>query len=70
MRFAFWYFNCLTRSTPLFLRGDLRCKQVAFFILRTEFIIRYLYEQLLALLEAVAWVRPFSSEFSAYSVVM
>ena len=32
----------LARSTPLFLRGDLRCKHVVLFILRTEFIIRKL----------------------------
>ena len=30
----------LARSTPLFLRGDLRCKHVVLFIFRTEFVIR------------------------------
>ena len=31
----------LARSTPLFLRGDLRCKHVVLFIFCTEFVIRW-----------------------------
>ena len=30
----------LARSTPLLLRGNLRCKHVVIFIFHTEFIIR------------------------------
>ena len=34
------YRHNLARLTPLFLRGDLRCKPVVLFILRNAFIIR------------------------------
>ena len=37
----FSVFN-LARSTPLFLRGDLKSKHVVLFIFRTEFVIRLL----------------------------
>ena len=38
-----YYFEIiLTRSTPLFLRGDLRCKHGVLFMLRAEFIMRKL----------------------------
>ena len=30
----------LARSTPLLLRGDFRCRHVALFIFRAEFVIR------------------------------
>ena len=36
----------LARSTPPFLRGDLKCKHVVLFIFRTEFLSDNLYDQL------------------------
>ena len=50
----------LARSTPLFLRCELRCKHVVLFIFRTEFVIR----------KGGNLDTPFSSEFSVYSADM
>ena len=66
-----WFLNFNSaRSAPLFLRGDLKCKNVVIFIFALNLKSDNLYDWHVALLGAVPWVRPFFSEFSVYSAVI
>ena len=60
----------LARSTPLFLRCELRCKHVVLFIFRTEFVIRKLIRIARSSFRDGNLGTPFSSEFSVYSADM